>query len=123
MEQIIKSIIQIDRNAIRRQEEAQEELDLLGRQKKDLLLKLKSEMEAKNKEEIEAYREKAKAEVLEEEKVEIEGQDIVEPVLEEEKVIREEGEERSKRLDARYQEYADKISEETFRMILRSMEG
>lgn len=106
MEEIIKSIIQIDRNAIRRQEEAQEELDLLGRQKKDLLLKLKSEMEAKNKEEIEAYREKAKAEILEEEKV-----------------IREEGEERSKRLDARYQEYSDKISEETFRMILRSMEG
>ena len=49
MEQIIKSIIQIDRNAIKRQEEAQEELDLLGRQKKDLLLKLKSEMEARKK--------------------------------------------------------------------------
>lgn len=106
VEQIIKAIIQIDRNAIKKQEEAREKIRRTQWKQKVCFYPWKKKWKRRSRKKVDAYRAEARKEIEEQEVV-----------------IRKQGEERREKLDKRYAEYADKIGEETFRMILRGMEG
>lgn len=106
MEDIIKTVLQIDKDAIKKQQMAKDEIEEQESQKKIMVKKLKEDITSQTKEEIDAYKKLADSEI------EIEA-----------KKIKQESEEKSKRLTERYEQIADKVIEDAFNIVIDSLEG
>ena len=106
MEDIIKTVLQIDKDAIKKQQMAKDEIEEQESQKKIMVKKLKEDIASQTKEEIDAYKKLADSEI------EIEA-----------KRIKEESEEKSRRLTERYEQIADKVIEDAFNIVIDSLEG
>lgn len=106
MEEIINAIIKIDSDAVKKRGDADVSIEEMENSKKEQLLQIKRELSSKSKEEVDNYREL-----------------MLEDVKEESERIQRESKKEEDYLDKRYSQFAERISEEVFRMILRSMEG
>lgn len=106
MEDIIKTVLEIDKEAIKKQQRAKDDIEEQESQKKIMVRKLKEDIAEQTKDEIDAYRK------LTDSEIEIEA-----------KKIREESEERSKKLTERYEQIADKVVEDAFNIVIDSLEG
>lgn len=106
MEEIINAILKIDSDAVKKREDADVSIEEMENSKKEQLLQIKRELSSKSKEEVDNYREL-----------------MLEDVKEESERIQREFKKEEDYLDKRYSQFAERISEEAFRMILRSMEG
>ena len=105
MKDVIKSIIKIDKDAIKKEEDFKSTIEGLEKQKKLKLKELKDSIEINSKHVIEDYQKK----VLEETKTEI-------------KEIREEAKQKSEELKERYLQFEEKVIENSFDMIIRNLE-
>jgi len=106
MEEIIKNILQIDKEAIEKQERTKQVLEEKENQKKALLKKLKDDISLSMKQEIESATQLAQKEIdTESEK------------------IKSESSKKLKQLEARYKEVSESLADDAFEIVIRSLEG
>ncbi len=106
MEEIIKNIIQIDKEAIEKQERTKQVIEEKESQKKALLKKIKDEINLSMKQEIEDAKKSTQNEVdAETEK------------------IKSESAKKLEQLEITYKEISDSLVDEAFEIVLRSLEG
>lgn len=105
LKDVIKSIIKIDKDAIKKEEDFKSTIEDLEKQKKLKLKELKDSIEINSKHVIEDYQKK----VLEETETEI-------------KEIREGAKHKSEELKERYLQFEEKVIENSFDMIIRNLE-
>lgn len=105
MKDVIKSIIKIDKDAIKKEEDFKSTIEDLEKQKKIKLKELKDSIEINSKHVIADYQKI----VLEETEAEI-------------KEIREGAKQKSEELKERYLQFEEKVIENTFDMIIRNLE-
>jgi len=102
---VIKSIIKIDKDAIQKEEDFKSMIDDIENQKKIKLKAIKDEVEVNTKKTIEDYQKKISADIETESKV-----------------IREESRKKAAELKARYHQFEEKVTQDSFDMILRNLE-
>ena len=106
MEEIIKNILQIDKEAIEKQERTKQVLEEKENQKKALLKKLKDDISFGMKQEIESAKLSAQNEIdTESEK------------------IKSESSKKLEQLEARYKEISESLVDDAFEIVIRSLEG
>lgn len=105
MKDVIKSIIKIDKDAIKKEDDFKSMIEDIEKQKKIKLKALRDEIESNTKKTIEDYQKKIA--------VEIES---------ETREIRETSKEKEKSLKERYQQFEAKVTQDSFDMILRNLE-
>ncbi len=106
MEEIIKDILQIDKDAIEKQERNKKELEEKENQKKLLLKKLKEDISSNMKAEIENAKKMAEDEIdTESEKIKTEAAKKLEL------------------LEGHYSDIAASLSDDAFEIVIRSLEG
>lgn len=106
MEEIIKNILQIDKEAIEKQERTKQVLEEKENQKKALLKKLKDDISISMKQEIESAKQLAQNEIdTESEK------------------IKSESSKKLEQLEARYKEISESLVDDAFEIVIRSLEG
>ncbi len=106
MEEIIKDILQIDKDAIEKQERNKQALEEKETQKKLLLKKLKEDISSNMKSEIE------NAKKLVEDEIEAESEKI-----------KTESSKKLELLEEHYGDIATSISDDAFEIVIRSLEG
>lgn len=106
MEEIIKTILDIEKDALEKEKQGEIDLEQMESRRIVLLKKLKEQIENEKNEKIKSYRERLE---LEKE--------------EEFSKIKKEAQFRKSSFEKRYEEIKDKIVEDAFEVVLRSMEG
>ncbi|MGB5823807.1 MAG: hypothetical protein WBH44_07000 [Proteocatella sp.] len=105
MKDVIKSIIKIDKDAIKKEEDFKSMIDDIEKQKKIKLKTLKDEVEANTKKIIADYQKK-----------------VLDEIESETREIRETSREKAKALKERYLQFEEKVTQDSFDMILRNLE-
>lgn len=105
MEEIIKSIINIDKSAIQKEEDCKLLIENMEAKKQAKALAIKTQCESTINEEVAAYRNKVSAEVQKE-------TDRIKMESEQQKAI----------LKERFAKFEESVAEDAYKMILRNLE-
>lgn len=105
LKEVIKSIIKIDKDAIKKEDDFKSTIEDLEKQKRFKLKELKDKVELDSKNIIEEYQTR----VLKEAEIEI-------------NQIREDAKQKSEELKERYIQFEEKFIENSFNMIIRNLE-